>query len=90
MFCIENNNPTSTEQLGASCICPEADLSATTDGRCMEEKTLCKTHNSPLILATFFFIAKTAWCGWRRAGSLSNGASSDKLCLRVVSLLVII
>lgn len=86
MFCIENNNPTSTEQANGSFL----HMSATTDGRSMEEKTLCKTHNSPLILATFFCIAKTAWCGWRRASGLSNGASSDKLCLRVVSLLVII
>lgn len=79
MFCIENNDPSSTEQTGAPCVCPEAGLSAITEGRSVEEKTLRQTHHSAL-LRTFFCIAKTAWCGWRRVGGLSKGTSSDELC----------
>lgn len=82
MFCTENNDPTSTEQTGASCICPEADLSVDQWRRKQAAKHI-------ILPSLFFCFAKAAWCGWSRVGGPSEGVSSDKLCLRVIALLVI-
>lgn len=83
VLCIENSDPTSPEQMGASYMCPEADVPATIDGRSVGEKTL---QNTEFCSDTSAFLHCWSCVMWMQK---SWWPFQGQLCFRVISLLVI-